>query len=117
MSKPPIIDAEIIDDPKNPDARFVGSEVCSAAADVAAVAAKVVAMVDAERGQKIAEVAGSVRKLGEISAEAAEKATVIAGQAAAAGIEGKAALGRLSEAWKRMADTLPKRTPLTPRRR
>lgn len=117
MDKKKIIDAEIIDETRDPSARYVATEVCDAAADVAKVAAKVVGMLDAEQGQKIADAAESVRKLGEVGAEAAERATVVAGQVVAVGTEGKAALGRLSEAWKKMADTLPKRTPLAPSRR
>ncbi len=115
--KQKVIDAEVVSETKDPESRFVGTEVCDAAADVAQVAAKIVGIIDEEQGQKIADAAARVRAIGDVSERAAERATVVAGQVTVAAMEGRAALGRLGDAWKKMASAMPKREPLRPVRR
>lgn len=91
MQKPPIIDAEIIEEESDARAvrRGVGREVAESAAGVVDAAANILAFLDPEGGEKLRERARTVRDFGEAATQTVDlaKATAVRVQGAVLQVE------------------------------
>ena len=104
MQKPPIIDAEIIEEETDARAvrRGVGREVAESAAGVVDAAANILAFLDPEGGEKLRERAQVVRNFGEAASQTVDIAKTTAVKVQGAVLQVESSVGKFKDAYKKL---------------